>query len=210
MDYINNIVHGVDRAYFRKAVVILIACCVISIVMAGASYAYVEKKRLLNENSQAQLLQMKMRYQHAVNQQQLVELYYEDYKNLVQRGFIGNEHRLDWVETLGAIAEEKKGVTIDYNIKALKPYKSSYKLSTKLFRINTSEMVLHMNLLHERDLLDIFSELERRTVGVYDIKKCDLTMTGKKIIYEASAANIKAECTLNWFTIQLLVQNSTN
>ena len=147
---------------------------------------------------------MKARYQDAVNQQQLVELYYENYKKLEQQGFIGDKHRLDWVETLRAITEERKVAAINYNIKASKPYKPSYKSNTKLFRINTSEIILQMNLLHERDLLDIFSELNRRTVGIYDIKKCDLTMAGKKIIYEENAANIKAECTLNWFTIQLL------
>lgn len=202
MDFLNNL-QRVDWSCFRKAAVILAVCCTTSIAMTMLSYSFAEQKHLQNKDSQAQLNQMKARYQDAVNQQQLVELYYEDYKKLEQQGFIGDERRLEWVETLRTITE-RKVTTIGYNIKALKPYKPNYKLNTKLFRINTSEMILQMDLLHERDLLDIFSELNRRTVGVYDIKKCDLTMAGKKIIYQANAANIKAECTLNWFTIQLL------
>ncbi len=204
MGVIKSILQRADWGYFRKAAVILIAASVISSVTAMASYVYVAEKRLLNAGSQTQLNKMKVRYQNAVNQQQLVGLYYQKYKKLVQQGFIGNGRRLDWVENLRAITEERKGVSIDYNIKALKPYKPGYKLNATLFRVNTSEIVLQMNLLHERDLLDIFSELDRRPVGLYDIKKCDLTMAGEKVIYEANAANIKAECTLNWFTIQLI------
>jgi len=204
MELIKKKLQQFDWEYFKKALVVLVVSCAVSIAVSMISYTYAEKKRVMNKGSQSYLNKMKFQYQDAVKQLEMVGLYNEDYSKLQQQGFIGDENRLDWVETLRIIAKKRQVATIGYKIKALKKYIPDYKLKTKLFQINTSEMVLQMKLLHERDLLDIFNDLNRRTAGVYDIKKCKLQIGGDEIIYEAQAVNIKAVCTLNWFTIQLL------
>jgi len=204
MEFIKNSLQQFDWVYFKKALLVLVVSCTVSIAVSMISYTYAEKKREMNTGSQSHLNKMKSRYQDAVQELEMVGLYFEEYNKLQQQGFIGDENRLDWVETLRVIAKKRKVATIDYKIKALKKYKPDYKLKTKMFQINVSEMVLQMKLLHERDLLDIFNDLNHRTAGVYDIKKCKMQIGGDKIIYEAKAVNIKAVCTLNWFTIQLL------
>jgi len=195
-------INKIDWAYLRRATIVLSVVTALSLGLALISYIYVDNKRYLNHGSQAGLLKMKAKHQDAVNQLHLVDNYLSDYQALEKKGFIGEENRLNWVETLGAIAKKKKVVTIEYNIKALQPYRPAYKVNASLFKINSSEMVLHMKLLHERDLLDIFTELNRLAEGVYDIKRCKMQRQHGSIVYDEGVTNIVAECTLNWFTLQ--------
>ena len=195
-------INKTDWAYLRRATTVLSVVMALSLGLALTSYIYVDDKRDLNHDSQAGLLKMKAKHQGAVNQLYLVENYLSDYRKLEKKGFIGKENRLNWVETLGAIADKKKVITIEYNIRALQPYRPAYKVNASLFQINSSEMVLHMKLLHERDLLDIFTELNQLAKGVYDIKRCKIQRQHRAITYDAGTTNIIAECTLNWFTLQ--------
>ncbi|NOX43871.1 MAG: hypothetical protein GXP19_09100 [Gammaproteobacteria bacterium] len=202
MEILGSIKPDVDWTYFKKAITVLTISCVITLGLASGSYIYVDKNRRLNNDSEEQLNKLKANYQKAVDLLQLINKYSHGYQRLEQQGFVGEESRLDWIETLRKITEKRRMSPIAYNIKAQKPYMPSYEINTNFFQINSSEIVLKMKLLHERDLLDIFMELNKQTPGVYAIKKCDLSMGSEKIIYEASAVNIYAECTLNWFTIQ--------
>jgi len=192
----------IDWNYFKRVTIVLSVMAVLSITLASISYIYVDDRRHLNDSSQANLLNLKADYQDAVNQLLLVENYLDPFKLLESKGFIGEENRLNWIETLRKITENKKVAAIEYKIKALKPYNPAYQVTTNLFQINSSEMVLQMRLLHERDLLDIFSELNRLTAGVYDIKRCKMQRQNKTIVFSADATNVVAECTLNWFTLQ--------
>jgi hypothetical protein len=195
-------INKTDWAYLRRATMVLSVVTALSFGLALTSYIYVDDKRDLNHGSQAGLLKMKAKHQGAVNQLYLVENYLSDYRKLEKKGFIGKENRLNWVETLGAIADKKKVITIEYNIRAIQPYRPAYKVNASLFQINSSEMVLHMKLLHERDLLDIFTELNQLAEGIYDIKRCKIQRQHRAITYNAGTTNIIAECTLNWFTLQ--------
>ena len=196
-------INKIDWAYLRRATIVLSVVTVLSLGLALVSYIYVDDKRDLDHSSQAGLLKMKAKHQDAVNQLHLVDTYLSDYRKLEKKGFIGEENRLNWVETLGAIAEKKKVITIEYNIKAFQPYRPAYQVNANLFQINSSEMVLHMKLLHERDLVDIFTELNRLAEGIYDIKRCKIQRRRKINGYDAGTTNIIAECTLNWFTLQV-------
>ncbi len=196
------LINKIDWAYLKRATIVLSVVMVLSLGLTLISYIYVDNKRHLNHDSQAGLLKMKAKHQDAVNQLHLVDMYLSDYQRLEKKGFIGEENRLNWVETLGAIAEKKKVITIEYNIKASQPYRPAYTVNASLFQINSSEMVLHMKLLHEHDLLDIFTELNRLAEGVYDIKRCKMQRQHKIIANDAGTTNIVAECTLNWFTLQ--------
>ena len=193
---------NIDWLYLKKALMVLVVCVSVSSAVAAASYLYLGDKRQLNNSSQANLNNMKTRYQNAVYKLKLVADYLSEYKTLEQKGFVGDENRLEWVETLRRITKDKKVATIDYDIKALQPYTAGKNINASIFQVNTSEMVLQMKLMHERDLLDIFSDLNRQTAGIYDIKGCSMRRQTAKLQFDYKAVNILAECTLNWFTIK--------
>ena len=193
---------NVDWLYLKKALMVLIVCASASVAVAATSYFYLEEKRKLNNSSQANLNKMKTRYQNAVYKLKLVADYLPAYDVLVKKGFVGDENRLEWVETLRKITKDKKVAAINYDVQALKPYTGNNNINANIFQVNTSEMVLRMKLVHERDLIDVFAGLNRQTAGIYDIKSCSLVRQTTKISFEYNAVNVLAECTLNWFTIK--------
>lgn len=196
-----QLINKVDWNYLARAMIALGVCISVGATIVIMSDVYVEQKRRLNNSSQVNLNKMKIRFQDAVKNRQLVAEHLQAYQALVKRGFVGDENRLDWVESLRKISKSKKVTAIDYDIKAIQPYVSGKNINPVIFQINASEMVLSMKLMHERDLLDIFSELNRRTAGIYDIQGCMIRRQGQKIQFDYNAVNIIAECTLNWFTI---------
>jgi len=196
----------IDRAYFNKAVLMLFFSFVASACLASGSYFFVEESRRISGFEQAQLNQAKVKYRKAIVEFNLIEQYFSEYKKLQRQGFIGVESRLSWVEALDAITKKGKVIDLAYSIKPSSVYVADYvseKEHDNIFQINSSEMVLQMKLLHERDLVDFFVEFDQWSMGVYNIKECSLIMANEKIFVAAAAVNISVRCVLNLFTIKL-------
>jgi hypothetical protein len=60
-----------------------------------------------------------------------------------------------------------------------------------------------MSLLHEGDLFRVIDKLEEEANGTFSLKGCNINPSGATIMETATAANITAQCELEWYTIRL-------
>jgi len=193
---------NIDWEYFKHTAITVSIIMLVSATLASGSYFFIDNMREKNRESQQHLSNMRVKYDDAVRRLKLVKEYNAKYNLLAKSGFIGDENRLDWVETLRKITEHKKVPEIKYEIKAVQKYSPPYLLETNLFEINSSEMILKMDLKHEGDLLSVFDELNRRTAGVYELKGCQVKRNAETFEFTFGAVNLRAECSLNWFSIK--------
>lgn len=119
---------------------------------------------------------------------------------LRQRGVIGEEQRLDWIDLLNAL-RRKHGITLQYE---LAPQRE---LETKLagtFSFYASTMQLQLGLLHEEDLLRILDDLRQEARALILLRHCKL---GRR--HEADdepnkplGAQLQADCRIDWVTLR--------
>lgn len=140
--------------------------------------------------------------------QQNIATYSAEYHALRRRNIIGNEQRLDWIEGLAKIRQQRRVLDFSYAIAPQQPYVlatldgASAPLDGGNFDLKSSGMTMHFDLLHEQQLLDFFDALRSGINGRFILNHCQLTRTHADTGDEQHAAPLKAECTGVWLTLQ--------
>ena len=122
------------------------------------------------------------------------------YRQLEERRIIGQEQRLDWVELIDGIREQRRLFEITYEIS---PQKGDGAAMGD-FQFQHSEMSFNLPLLHEGDLTGFIDDLQRRAPAIVQVKHCEILRATGKSDRQAGDPNLDAHCELKWITISRL------
>ncbi len=128
--------------------------------------------------------------------------FYGKYKKLDNSGFLGEERRLQWIETLRQASTDEALHDIEYNISEQRPYNGHLFVAQEQFTVQQSEMELKFGLSHEGKLLAFLRLLEQGDKGVFDIQQCTIKPAFTQTGIKPWDANITANCHLNWYTLK--------
>lgn len=173
-------------------------------VLAGAGAVYYT--RALLAQSQQQLAQRQVllkdartRLQRSGDEKEIIIRYLGEYQQLARSGFVGDEQRINWLDSLRLANQQVELFGIDYQIGAQKPYAHASEFNPGQLSLMQSEMKLGFRLLHEEDLIRFFGSLARQGTGIFLIDQCTLRRidTAGMIRFQP---NLLAECGLSWIT----------
>jgi hypothetical protein len=156
--------------------------------------AYLEQKK--------QLVAVRGQYRALDDSRRALELYLPQYRMFEDRGIVGPERRLDWIETVRRAAQETKLPSFRYQIFAQEPYFVDFLVQTGAYRAYASEMQVDLGLLHEGDLLSMLADLEARATGLFRVGKCRIRRIAKSIGRDPTRSNLIASCGIDWLTIR--------
>ncbi|PHV05518.1 hypothetical protein CSQ96_20385 [Janthinobacterium sp. BJB412] len=131
------------------------------------------------------------------NEKREIRLYQPRFVTLRQRGLVGEENRLDWVEAVRQVQEQRKLLPLNYEIAPQRPVQAEPGLELGEYRLRASRMRLHMDLLHEADLFGFLDELKRR--GYFAVQDCSVKRQVAQNV--ANTANLSADCAIEWLTL---------
>ncbi|MBI3775787.1 MAG: hypothetical protein HY273_09595, partial [Gammaproteobacteria bacterium] len=94
----------IEWPVLRGALIGVGISCAVSGATVGATYYYVSGLAAENNQYQAALNQIRDRYVIAIQERQLVERFWPQYRQLQANGFVGDENRLSWVDLLHTLA----------------------------------------------------------------------------------------------------------
>ena len=132
-----------------------------------------------------------------------IEKYLPEFISLYNRGVIGNEQRLNWIEVLQNTGARIKIPSLSYSISSQKDYTPPYSITLGSFKLYKSEMSLEIQLLHEGDLFSLLNALNAEARGEFNLTSCSFDKGNKDIVESANAANMRVSCELEWYTIKL-------
>ena len=105
----------------------------------------------------------------------LYKQYLSDYRKFIDKGLIGEEKRLSWIEELEAVNKNMALPKLSYAINPRETIELKHiKNRNKKIKINVSEMQIQAGLLHEGDFFTLLQKLEQNAVGFYSLKSCSL------------------------------------
>lgn len=117
------------------------------------------------------------------------------YRELLARGIVGGERRLDWVEHIARISNELRIPDIQYEFAPQQPLDTQPLPSGHAFM--ASAMKLQMQLLHEADLLGFLDELAASAPAFLALRACTIERSPGN-----GTAPLRAECQIDWVTVQ--------
>ncbi|MBS0307733.1 MAG: hypothetical protein JSS58_02065 [Proteobacteria bacterium] len=189
-----------DFPYIRKASIILAACLAISILTVSGSTYFLANQKKAKDAEQALNTQTNEKTTEAEHQKRDIHDFQPKYVQLVKRGFVGEERRLEWVESIKKIQETRKLLPIDYEISPQQSFQLDPAMPLQLgdLELHGSKMHITIQLLHEMDLLNFFRDL--KTMQIYALNNCAITPPSAPT-NDALSPSLTAECSLYWITV---------
>ncbi|MET3131377.1 hypothetical protein AAKU55_001639 [Oxalobacteraceae bacterium GrIS 1.11] len=179
-----------------------LGCFTLSLALAGLviSVSNVYLNRQSEQLAQAQQLRAVAfdKFNHVENEKLEIRSYQPQFIALRDKGLIGEENRLAWVDAIRQIQERRRLLPINYEIDVQQKVKLEARMALGDYHLRASRMDLHMDLLHEMDLFNFLDDLKRRSY--YALQDCSLRRNAV-----ASGGTITptlaADCTLYWLTL---------
>lgn len=128
------------------------------------------------------------------------------FQALRDRGYIGPERRLDWVEAIARIRTARRIVKLDYEFAPQRPVDAGILPGGSTaggFAIMSSQMRMQIQVLHEGELLAFLAELRNTVQALLQVRSCAIERIPPSGIQRGGTnAQLKAECALEWITLR--------
>lgn len=191
-----------DLKALRNPLIVLVA-----VVLAGAAAIY-HTDRLAVEARQElarqrnQLKEARTRLQKSGDERDVIVKFVEGFRQLERAGFIGEEQRINWLDSLRIANQQTDLFGVEYQIETQKAYPHAAELNPGAVKLNQSVMRLRFRLLHEEDLTRFLNALARQGGGIFTVDRCTMRRidTGGVIRYQP---NVTADCELSWITAKV-------
>lgn len=141
------------------------------------------------------------RLQKARDDNAIIERYLDNYLYLQQIGVVGDEQRLNWLDSLRFTNQQTRVFGYNYQIGTQQAYPYAGELDPGPLTLHQSVMKIAIRLLHEGDLISFLGTLAQQRAGVFSVDQC----TMERIEAPGSARNrpnVLADCELAWITLR--------
>ncbi len=188
-----------DFAALKWSIVALLISVVLSAGLYTSGEKFQEQALKDRQTAQRQLTESRTQLASAQIDMENMAAYQLEYQALETQKVIGNELRLDWIEGLERVRKQGLVPDFQYTIAPQQSYVPNPPLDAGNFALNISPMTLQIDLLHEEQLLHLFSALHTQLKGWFILDRCSLSATDAT---SASPGALKAECAGGWLTMK--------
>jgi hypothetical protein len=193
-----------DIKYLRPSLIVFVLCLLIG--GASAGYTYWLGQRAQEQNRQARALEgsTKNKLAQASQEEQELREKITRYLELKQRGYIGKEKRLDWIELLSAIRRDRKLGDLSYELAAQQPTEkvlvpSGPERGGYIFM--SSSLKVTSSLLHEEDLLRLLADIEQGISAYPSLRTCTMVRQESDERSLKLKYPLRTECTIELTTL---------
>jgi hypothetical protein len=181
---------------------------VLAIILVGMGIAlvivsqrYLDQTRAQHRTALAERQAIQTKLSQATEEEREIREKLVDYRALLARGVIGDERRLEWVETIGQIKADHKLFEIKYQIEPQRVLSFPGIVRSSEVEFRASALKVEMQLLHEGDLLVFIDELRRRLKAHVLVRSCSIDRLTRAPQDRGINPRLRAQCTIDLVTI---------
>lgn len=172
-------------------------------LLFGLAQNYSGEQEVALQIQQNLLNAARQRYQSSGMEKDTITEYLPQYQVLINKGFVGEERRIEWVDELRAQHRNHKLFGIKYNIGQQEDYKPAFAPSLGGFVFHRSIMKLDLDMLHEGDILQLTESLGAKNTAPFMLRDCEITrLNAGGALSKQLIANLHAQCELDWLTLR--------
>lgn len=183
----------------RGALLCFVLTLLASVVLLSLSAAYRTRAAQALELARHTRAAAATLFNHVEAEKQEIRAYEPQFLALRQRGLIGEENRLAWIDAIRRSQEQRKLLPISYDISPQQALPVPLPMVMGQYHLRGSRMRLQMDLLHEMDLLNLLDDL--RQAGYFAVQECTLKRHATGAAGGVQAPALGAECELLWLTV---------
>ncbi len=200
----------IDWHYMKPSLITVSILILLATVIAVFSWLYLLEYEEEFTIQHQEMVEANSRLFEVMNDKRLFEIYGEQYQVLVERGVVGGEQRLEWVDAVKAKVEQLKLPELLYKIGPQKEVEMPGFEPSENLIVTQSRIELTFGIYHTEDLIDLLGEIRAQIAGIFNVESCRLTRIEKSFSFFKGNTNMKAVCTLNWFTLRQRILSEEN
>lgn len=188
----------------KKPVLVFAALLFFSIALFSGSSFY--KQAQLDEERaiKAQVRSARAKIANIIHDTELINTYQSTYAELINKGFLGEEMRLAWIEQLEMTAARLELPDLHYQIDSQSELKQERYLTPSGVTLFKSQLTFQTSLLHEGDLIELIADLKALASGLLVVDHCELSRRnkGSNNSDKVNRLNFKFHglCNVSWYT----------
>ncbi|HZV54700.1 MAG TPA: hypothetical protein VFF82_07155 [Rhodocyclaceae bacterium] len=194
-----------DFFKLRWNLAILVLAAIAGVAMVMGSKRLVTQTETTQRQLSAQQREIRAKLSRARDEEQEMRGKITLYRQLVDRGVIGQEERLDWVEQIARIKSARRLLDLQYDLSPQKAIDETLLPGSQVadgYEFMASTMKLRMSLLHENDLLGFLADLRQAVHAHLLVRDCALGRAASAASERGLPAQLSAECTIDWITLR--------
>lgn len=177
----------------------------IALLIAGGALIWYARMTLLQETqnlaaARTERNQARERLSKIAEEEREVKANIEVYRQLRTLGILGDEKRLEWVDSMARIRSSRELLDLKYSVER---QRLSHSVAGKPANVDfyASTMKVDLALLHEGDLLRFLADLRASGNAYYSVQKCAITRTGQAATGANLVPRLRASCAIDLITI---------
>lgn len=184
----------------QLAILAAVVIGVVALLVFAQNYSASQEQIL---QTQQNLLNVaRQHYQTSGLEKDIIAEYLPKYQTLINKGFVGEERRIEWVDELREQHNEHKLFGIKYGISQQEEYKPTFIINLGGFVLHRSIMKIDLDMLHEGDILQLTESLASKNVAPFILRDCEITrLNAAGVLSNQLIANLHAKCELDWLTM---------
>lgn len=123
------------------------------------------------------------------------------YRALAKRGLFEAERRLDWVETMRALAPRHGLLDAHYEISAQRPLPTPPASGIEPVAAAASAVRIEFATAQDQAIVDFLQDLRASAPGIFLFKSCSFSRTDRTDA-ESARENLHTACELDWITVK--------
>lgn len=184
-----------------------LAAAVLMLAAGAAAVAYVNEwrntERRLTAQAEAAQREIQLRLSRAREEEAEIKAKIERFNALLDRGIIGEERRLDWVEQIRGIRGARRLLDLSYEISPQGPLETSAAPGASgNYEFFASPMHLVLPLLHEGDLIGFIGDLQSSASAFIRPRRCVVERAAGAPGSSVANAQLRADCVIDWITVR--------
>ena len=124
------------------------------------------------------------------------------FEQMRERGLVSEQNRLDWIDAIAKIKNDRKLYEIKYRIEAQRPLDYPGIVSSPNAEFVVSRMKLDMLLLHEEDLLGFLDDLRQAGKAHVTVRHCVVERLERGGAVTTLQPRLRAECLVDLVSIR--------
>ena len=191
--------NNLDYSLLRGRIILFSCVLLICVFILWFSFSQLSKQKQMMGNTQSDMNHVENEISNLNDLVSLFENFNSDYKKYEKKGFLNEENRLNWIETLEQTANQLGLNNLRYEISPRQKFDNENSALPPSITLYQSKLTLESGLVHEGDLINIVSNLNQLNSGLFVVDSCQIQRTASTTQL-ASSSNFHATCDTLWYT----------
>jgi len=190
----------------KQPLILFVVVATFSIIIVSVSDYYLNHASDGRDSANRAMRIWKNKIDGSRESNKIIDEYENRYLDLVKKNIVGEENRLNWLETIQSIANAKGMSSVKYNVRSQKLVEDKTgQHRAQGLKVYRSELTLDMKMSHEGDLFTMLNTLGDKAQGLFTVDKCNIDNPVKTS--SSSRENMTAYCELSWYTFKSYENN---